>query len=222
MHIEELRTELQSRANPDQIEAMAAYMKDRFEFMGVRAPAAREAAKPSLAAAKDADADELIAFVDDCWDEPEREFQYVGCIVLRRWISTLEPEHLGDLERYVTTKSWWDTVDALAIWSVGRLVFANRELAEVMDQWIESDDFWLARTAILHQLSFKADIDAERLYRYAEARAQDSEFFIRKAIGWALRDHARLDPDGVRAFVAANEERLSGLSKREALKRIGQ
>ncbi len=200
---------------------MAAYMKNHFAFLGVRSPAARAASKPTVAAGKHADADELIAFADRCWKQPEREFQYVGCLVLRKWNSTLEPEHIEDLERLITTKSWWDTVDSLAPWSVGRLVFRNRELAEVMDQWINSENIWLARTAIIHQLSFKEDTDADRLFHYAETRAEDSEFFIRKAIGWALRQHARQDPERVRAFVAANEDRLSGLSKREALKHIG-
>ncbi len=217
----ELRAALEAVAVPEQAAPMAAYMKNHFEFLGVKSPEARKAAKPTLAAGKQADADELMAFADDCWEQPEREFQYVACIVLRRWISTLEPEHIEDLERLVTTKSWWDTVDSLAAWSVGRLVYANRELVDVMDQWIESENMWLARTAIIHQLSFKAETDADRLFRYADLRAEDTEFFIRKAIGWALRQHAREDPDRVRAFVAANEDRLSGLSKREALKHIG-
>jgi 3-methyladenine DNA glycosylase AlkD len=221
MDVDELREALEAVAVPEQAEAMAAYMKHHFEFLGVKSPAARAAAKPTLAAGKDADADTLLSFADRCWEQPEREFQYVACITLRRWITTLEPEHIEDLERLVTTKSWWDTVDSLAAWSVGRLVFANRELAEVMDQWIDSENMWLARTAIIHQLSFKEETDTERLFRYADARAEDSEFFIRKAIGWALRQHARQDPDAVRAFVAANADRLSGLSKREALKHIG-
>jgi len=220
MKIGELRTALAAVAAPDQAKPMAAYMKHRFDFLGVRSPAVRSAAKPVLAAAENANPSQLIAFVDQCWSQPEREFQYVGCLVLRKWIATLEADHIVDLERFVTTKSWWDTVDSLAAWSVGPLVLANPNLVDVMDRWIESDDMWLGRTAIIHQLGYKADTDADRLFRYVESRADDTEFFIRKAIGWALRQYARQSPDQVRAFVSANEDRLSGLSKREALKHL--
>lgn len=220
MEIGELRSALEAVAEPAQAKPMAAYMKHRFDFLGVRSPAARTASKPILEAAKHANPWQLIAFADECWLQPEREFQYIGCLVLRKWIGTLEARHIVDLERFVTTKSWWDTVDSLAAWSVGPLVRANPELVDVMDRWIDSDDIWLARTAIIHQLSYKADTDGERLFRYAESRAEDTEFFIRKAIGWALRQYARTNPDQVRAFVLANDDRLSGLSKREALKHL--
>ncbi len=220
LDIAELRTALEAVADPDQAEPMAAYMKHHFQFLGAKAPAVRLAAKPTLAAGKRATAAELIGFVDHCWAQPEREFQYVGASLLRKWIATLEAGHIDDLARYITTKSWWDTVDSLAAWCVGPLVKANPGLVDVMDRWIGSDDIWLARTAILHQLGYKADTDADRLFRYARARAEDPEFFIRKAIGWALRQYARQSPDDVRAFVAANDDRLSGLSKREALKHL--
>ncbi|MEM9650787.1 MAG: DNA alkylation repair protein [Actinomycetota bacterium] len=220
MDVTELRVALEAVAKPEDVPQMTAYMKDHFAFLGVRSPAARAAAKPFIAAARDADAGELVRFADDCWAQPEREFQYVGCIVLRRWIKTLHAENLVDLERLVTTKSWWDTVDSLAAWSVGPLVLTNRELVSVMDRWIGDNNIWLARTAILHQLSYMADTDEDRLFGYAEQRAEDTEFFIRKAIGWALRQHARLRPDEVRSFVTANEDRLSGLTKREALKHL--
>lgn len=199
---------------------MAAYMKHRFTFVGVKAPEVRMAAKATMAAGKGAEAPEIIEFANQCWAQPEREFQYVGCIFLRKWVAALEPANLNDLERFITTKSWWDSVDSLAAWSVGPLVRANRELAETMDEWIHSDNMWLARTAIIHQLSYKADTDADRLFSYAETRAADTEFFIRKAIGWALRQYARIEPEQVRSFVAANEDQLSGLTKREALKHL--
>lgn len=222
MDITALRTALEAVAIPEQAEPMAAYMKHHFEFLGAKSPAVRKAAKPMIAEGKHAEAHELIAFADQCWEQPEREFQYVGCIFLRRWVGSLEPANLDDLKRFIVTKSWWDSVDALAAWSVGPLVLANRELAEIMDEWIDSENMWLARTAIIHQLSYKADTDADRLFAYAESRAEDTEFFIRKAIGWSLRQYARQDPDQVLAFVAANEDRLSGLSKREALKHLNQ
>ena len=220
LDVDRLRLSLEAVAEVEQIEPMAAYMKHRFEFLGVRSPAIRQVVKPFLAAARDATGDQIIGFVDECWDQPEREFQYVGALVLRRSVATLESRHLEDLRRFITTKSWWDTVDSLAAWSVGPLVRANPGLSTTMDEWIESDDIWLARTAILHQLAWKADTDGDRLFRYALARAAETEFFIRKAIGWALRQYAREEPERVRACVDANRDRLSGLTSREALKHL--
>ncbi|HML97690.1 MAG TPA: DNA alkylation repair protein [Tepidiformaceae bacterium] len=86
-----------------------------------------------------------------------------------------------------------------------------------MDRWIEDSNVWLARTAILHQLKYKNRTDADRLFRYCQLRAMDTEFFLRKAIGWALREYAKTDPGAVRAFITANESVLSGLSKREGM-----
>ena len=118
----------------------------------------------------------------------------------------------------VTTKSWWDTVDSLASHTVGRLVRTHPELVAVMDEWIGSDDIWLARTALLHQLTWKNDTDAERLFAYCLRRASEKEFFIRKAIGWALREYSKTDEAAVRAFVAEHRATLSGLSRTEALR----
>ena len=89
-----------------------------------------------------------------------------------------------------------------------------------MDAWIVDEDMWVARTAILHQLRYKDSTDADRLFRYCRLRADHPDFFIRKAIGWALREYAKTDPEAVREFVLTNASRLSGLSKREALKNI--
>ncbi len=221
MDIDELRAALEAVADPDQAEPMARYMRNQFAFLGVKSPALRQAAKPTLAAGRRADGDQLIGFARTCWDQPEREFQYVGALLTRRWVATLDPRHLHDLRYLVTTRPWWDTVDSLAAWSVGPLVRAHPELVATMDAWIDDDDIWLARTAILHQLSYKGDTDGDRLFRYAEARAADTEFFIRKAIGWALRQYAREEPDRVRAFVDGNRDRLSGLTVREAMKHLG-
>lgn len=216
----ELRRALEAVAVPDKAPVMAAYMKDQFVFLGVRAPDRRAAQKPLLQTMAKASAEELIGFAHRCWAEPEREFQYVAMDVVRKHQPILEPDHLDDLAELITTKSWWDTVDSLATHSVGPLVARHRELSRTMDQWINDDNLWLARTAILHQLFYKEQTDAERLFGYAQTRASDSEFFIRKALGWALRQYARVDPDAVQEFVAIHADELSGLTKREALKHL--
>ncbi len=208
-------------SDADRAGKKAAYMKNRFEFFGIVANDRRDAASAAKSAAKVATADEIVEFARACWDQPQREFHYTGADLLGWNVVKLEPPHLEDLRYLISTKSWWDTVDALASWSVGGLVANHRDLASEMDDWISSDNMWIARTAILHQLRYKANTDADRLFRYVEVRAGDTEFFIRKALGWALREYAKTDPDAVRAFVAAHEESLSGLTKREALKNVG-
>lgn len=219
--IDDLRRALTSVADATRAPAMAAYMKDRFVFLGVPAPARKAAQRPFLAHGRQATSTELLDRADACWSEAEREFQYVGADLLGRWVAAIEPVDLGRVERLIRTKSWWDTVDALAPAVVGEMVAADPVLVAEMDRWIVDDDVWIARSAILHQLKWGDRTDVDRLFGYVDRRCADTDFFIRKACGWALREYSRTDPDAVREFVADRGERLSGLTRREALKRIG-
>ncbi len=205
-------------ADADRAPAMARYMKDRFAFFGLSAPD-RRAIQRSVLGSWAPSATDLVAFTDAAWSRPERELQYAACDLVARSARRCPPAFLADLERWITTRSWWDTVDALAP-SVGMLVLEYPELTATMDRWIEADDFWLARVALIHQLRYKTATDAERLFRYCTRRAADREFFIRKGIGWALREYSKTDPAAVVAFVAAHEAELSPLSRREALRRV--
>ena len=216
--VADLRAALEAVADPERAEPMAAYMKHHFPFLGVPTPARRAAQKPTLDTLAGADGEAVLALAEACWREPERELQQVGADALRRFVSVLEPHQLSRVGALVTTRAWWDTVDTLAIHTVGPLVAGHSDLVAVMDRWIEDPDRWLARTAILHQLLWKADTDAQRLFRYADRRASDQDFFIRKALGWALRQYARTDPEAVWAFVDAQRDRLSALTLREAQK----
>lgn len=220
MEVAALRRRLAEIADPERGRSMAAYMRHQFLFLGITAKDRKVAALPTLAAAKEAAADELIGLAWACWEQPEREFAYVACDVLRRNAARLEPRHLDGVRSLIITDSWWDTVDPLATRTVATMVRTHPELAETMDRWVHSDDFWLARTAILHQLLYREATDSRRLFAYCQARAGDDEFFVRKAIGWALRQYARVDPAAVRTFVAAHGGELSSLTKREALKHL--
>jgi 3-methyladenine DNA glycosylase AlkD len=204
--------------DPTAAVAMRAYMRDQFEFVGIPSAARTAIAREAFADLGAPSADDLLAFAHASWARTERDHQYVAAKLLRRHVKLLPAGAIEDLEELITTRSWWDTVDELARNVVGPLVRAHPELVAVMDAWIDDDDIWLARTAILHQGTFKAATDPERLFRYCLRRAADTEFFLRKAIGWALRDYAKVDPAAVRAFVAAHDAELSGLSKREALR----
>lgn len=217
---ENLQTDLRSIADAERVPKMEAYMRDQFAFLGVTSPERKAVQKPLMQAAKKADIDEVLDIADLCWSLEEREFQYVGCELLRAQAKRMAASDLDRLHRLITTKSWWDTIDGLASHPVGTLVRNHPELTETMDAWIDDDNFWVARTAILHQLRYKQDLDEQRLFGYVVKRAGDTEFFIRKALGWALRDYARVAPDAVRSFVREHEDQLSGLTKREALKHL--
>ncbi len=216
--IPELRHDLEEIANPEKASAMATYMKDRFVFLGVPSPDRKLVARPLINAVKNACEADLLDLAQALWDEPEREFHYVAADALRRGANQLSSSALPQIRFLIENNSWWDTVDALAVNTVGPMVSNHPELGRDMDQWISDKNFWVARTAILHQLKYKSDTNQSRLFDYVTQRSGDKEFFIRKALGWALREYAKTEPDAVQSFVATSEAKLSGLTRREALK----
>ncbi|WP_205862608.1 DNA alkylation repair protein [Planosporangium thailandense] len=207
-------------ADAAQAGPMRAYMRDQFAFLGIPTPQRRTLSREVLAGLPRPGEDDLRATALACWELSEREYQYFACDWLIRHAGACSPAFLDTARALITTKSWWDTVDALAAHLVGAIVARYPEASATMDAWVRDENLWLARTAILHQLRYRERTDAERLFRYCLARAAHGDFFIRKAIGWALREYARIDPDRVRAFVRAHERVLSPLSVREALKHI--
>jgi 3-methyladenine DNA glycosylase AlkD len=219
LRLRDLIAAFRAAADPARAGPMAAYMKDRFRFFGIPSPARRAIERDVLGHWHPDQAD-LVAFTDAAFGHDEREVQYAACDLVAARVRGCSPTLVDDLGRWITTRSWWDTVDALAR-PTGDLARSHPELAAVTDSWIDADDVWLARIAILHQLHARDATDADRLFRYCARRAGDREFFIRKAIGWALREYAKTDADAVRAFVAAHADTLSPLSQREALRRIG-
>jgi 3-methyladenine DNA glycosylase AlkD len=199
---------------------MRAYMRDQFPFLGIPTPQ-RRALSRVVAGAERPTERELVRVMRACWKLPEREYQYFACDYAMRHARVCSPAFLPELRRCVTHKSWWDTVDALAH-GVGALVLRHPALALEMDEWVADENVWVTRVAIIHQLGFKQATDADRLFDYCTRRATHTDFFVRKAIGWALREYAKTDPDAVRRYVAGPGARLSPLSRREALKRIGE
>jgi len=224
--LERLRDALTGVAEPAAAPGMAAYQREQFEFLGVAAGARRQAQRPLLAETGECDGDAVLALADAAWSEPEREFHYCAVDLLRTRVRVLESRHLVRVEFLIRVTPWWDTVDALAVHVVGGLVARDVRLVEEMDRWIEVDrgepaDLWIRRAALLHQLMYKDDTDPGRLFVYCESRLDENDFFIRKAIGWALRQYARTDPVAVVDFVDEHRDSMSGLTRREALKHIG-
>jgi 3-methyladenine DNA glycosylase AlkD len=198
----------------------ATYMRDQFDHLGITTPRRRRLDREIVAGLAEPTPDELTTIALTCWDLEEREYQYFACDYLRAHGAVAGPEFLDTARTLLTTKSWWDTVDPLATRTVGDLVRRHSELGARMDAWATDDDKWLVRTAILHQLHYGPATDTERLFGYCTGQAGHQDFFVRKAIGWALRHYARTDPSAVRHFLAENKTTLSPLSLREAAKHL--
>ncbi|MGW1214231.1 DNA alkylation repair protein [Streptomyces sp. NPDC002499] len=219
--LERLTAAYAGAADPERAAAMRAYMKDVAPFLGLTTPVRRALSRTvEDGLPRPAEAD-CTAIALRCWQLPEREYQYFAVDYLRRHARVCTSGFLPVARHLVSTVPWWDTVDALAAHVVGGLVAADRKLALDMDAWIGDDDLWIARTALLHQLRYKERTDTERLFAYCLRQSGHPDFFIRKAIGWCLREYAKTDPEAVREFLARERERFAPLSVREALKNIG-
>lgn len=217
----EIVAALRAVADPTRAAPMAAYMRHRCVFLGVATPQRRAATHAPIAAAKATrDADLALAVASALWQEPWRECHYAGVDLLAACAGALRPAALPVLRTLIVTHSWWDTIDGLAKHVVGAIVMRHRGAATTMDRWAVAPNPWLRRTAILHQLGFKEATDGDRLFRHCLANARDADFFLRKGIGWALRQYAYVEPERVAAFLNAHADALSPLSRREAAKHL--
>ncbi len=220
--LQSIEAALCALADAQEAVLMKAYMLGQFEFLGVRADPRRDALKGLMKFS--GPADELLALAEALWRLPEREFRYVAVDLLAKHHKRLDTSALPRILQLVQTGSWWDTVDGLAgvvgdIWL--RAKATQTDVQKRMDECLVHPDLWVRRVAMLHQLGWREQTDEHRLFRYALTLAPEKDFFIRKAIGWALRDHARTRPDAVRAFLARHANELSGLTRREAGKHLG-
>lgn len=210
----------QAARDPVRAVGAAAYMRDQFPFLGLTSAVRRARAKAALTGLPQPSGADLRAVALACWSREEREFQQFACDYLIAHVRIPGPAFLDTVAELITTKSWWDTVDPLATHVVAGLVRRHPVLITRMDEWSTAGDMWLIRTAILHQLHYRAETDTGRLFGYCARQADHPDFFVRKAIGWALRHYARTDPDAVRAFLTTHAGRLSPLSLREAAKHL--
>ncbi|MGW5867630.1 DNA alkylation repair protein [Streptomyces sp. NPDC055239] len=218
--MERLTTTYPTAADPERAVGARAYMKNVAPFLGVPTPLRRELSRTVLAGLPRPDESDCTAIALRCWELPEREYAYFAVDYLRRHVKRCSSGFLPVVRHLVTTVPWWDTVDALAAHVVGGLVAADPRLKAEMDAWIGDEDLWVARTALLHQLRYKDATDIERLFAYCLRQSGHPDFFIRKAIGWCLREYAKTDPDAVRDFVERERGRLAPLSAREATKNL--
>ena len=219
--ISNLRKELARHADPEVKEGAAAYMRNQFEFLGVKTPLRRELSKDLLTQSKDLSERELVALCKDLWAQPEREFQYIACDLLAKNAKRLSPSYvIRDAPWFIKNKSWWDSIDSIRK-SIEVVVSANPELKAEMEKWILSNNIWVVRSALIHQLTLGSKTDAKLLFKFCEIKARETEFFIAKAVGWALRSYSYVDSSAVKKFVKTHPE-LTPLAKREGLKALNR
>lgn len=216
-YVDAFETLYRSHANPVDAVPMKAYMRGQFEYLGIKMPHQRALLKEFISEHGLPELAELPTVLLELWELPEREFQYAAQGLLGKFENTLPSEFIDTIDTLLTKKSWWDTVDSLAGNTVGTHFKRFPMVRDAtLEHWRGSDNFWLRRTCILFQLKYKTDTDFDLLKEIICENLNSKEFFVNKAIGWALREYTRVDPEGVRAFVA--ETPLDPLSAREALK----
>ena len=220
--LQKLRKGLIEVADSSKAPAMRAYMKSTMPYHGVPAPVLRKTFRAILGRASFASADEWQGFVLYIWRNAKFREERYAALALCELRGVREFQTLAALPMYeelIVTGAWWDYVDVLASHCLGELLRRHpREISKKMKEWSRSDNLWKRRSAILCQLQFKKDTDLKLLYACIAPSMDSTEFFLRKAIGWALRQYAWTDPVEIARYVREHDAALSPLSKREALK----
>ncbi|WP_252776387.1 DNA alkylation repair protein [Flavobacterium sp. NRK F10] len=213
MEIEQLTAIFYSHSNPEKRLKMENYMKNNFPFLGIQTPVRSKLQKPFLQRFK---SEKKINWdwVQSLWDLKEREFQYSALDYLITKKKHLTPADLNQLKYLIITKSWWDSVDLIASHLIGFIVRNYPEVKQDVLQWSASENIWLKRTGIICQLKFKQETDTLFLSQAITKNLNSNEFFINKAIGWALREYSKCNPQWVSEFIENHP--LSSLSKKEA------
>lgn len=210
--------ELEARADTARALDMSRYMKNQFPFFGIQAPVRDGICKPYF---KEVKKEKKIDwdFVEYCWRHEKRECQYVAALYLKSMQKFLEITDFEKLKKLVIKKSWWDTVDTLDK-VIGSLVYQNETLKKEILKWSVDDNIWLRRVAIDHQILRKEKTDTDLLEKILVNNLNHTEFFVNKAIGWALRDYSKTNPRWVKYFIEKYKNNMVPLSIREASKYI--
>lgn len=214
--IKDLEKIFTAAANREIALKQSAYMRDLFPFFGIAKPERALLEKAIFKKTEIVNQEALQKILLSLWKQDHREFHYAALTLAQKYRKILTPEALPTLETMIRNKSWWDTVDTIAPNLVGYLVKTYPELSSEMDRWIEDSYLWIRRAALLHQLRWKEETDEEKLFSYCEKTCHEKDFFIRKAIGWVLREYSKTNPKSVETFLSHHRLRLSPLSIREA------
>lgn len=219
LYVISLKSLFEEHANPSQAAPMKKYMRDQFDYLGIKTPQSKILMREMLSKHGLPKIEELDKILRDLWSLPEREYQYAAMHLLDKFEKKLPANFITTLEYLIVTRSWWDTVDTLASHPIGTHFKRYPDVKKkYLAKWRKSKNMWLRRTAILFQLGYKKETDFDLLCEIIRENLGSEEFFINKAIGWALRQYAYTDAKAVRKFVKATE--LHSLSRREAMKHL--
>ena len=216
MDFNKLYEEMIQHKNEEQAQKMSKYMLNKFEYIGIKTPERRKIFKNFFSEYKN---EEKIdwEFVNKCWENKYREFQYVAADYLKNMKDKLTIDDIPKLKQLVLEKSWWDTIDNLDM-TIGALALKDSNVNKILLEWSLDENIWLRRIAIDHQLLRKEKTNTELLEKILKNNLGQTEFFINKAIGWALRDYSKISPEWVKNFIEENKENMAKLSIKEASK----
>ena len=216
MDFNKLYEEMIQHKNEEQARQMSKYMLNKFEYIGIKTPERRKIFKNFFKEYKN---EEKIdwEFVNKCWENRYREFQYVAADYLKNMKDKLTIDDIPKLKQLILKKSWWDTIDNLDM-TIGALALKDSNVNKILLEWSIDENIWLRRIAIDHQLLRKEKTNTELLEKILKNNLGQAEFFINKAIGWALRDYSKTNPEWVKNFIEKNKEKMAKLSIKEASK----
>ena len=208
---------LTAQANPEAAIPMAKYMKGKFSYLGIKSPIRKEITRPFLRKDSLPDIEKIQKIAGELWNLPEREFQYFALDLLGKFSKYGPSGWIDFYEKLIVEKSWWDSVDGIAAWLVGDhfRIYPN-QIVPTTDKWMASGNIWLQRTCLIFQLGYKDQTDFELMKSFIQPLAAEKEFFIKKAIGWALRQYSKFNPEAVKTYIKVQP--LSKLSYKEASK----
>ena len=216
MDFNKLYEEMIRHKNEEQAQKMSKYMLNKFEYIGIKTPERREIFKIFFKEYKN---EEKIdwEFVNKCWENKYREFQYVAADYLKNKKDKLTIDDIPKFKQLILKKSWWDTIDNLDM-TIGALALKDSNVNKILLEWSLDENIWLKRIAIDHQLLRKEKTNTKLLEKILKNNLGQTEFFINKAIGWALRDYSKTNPEWVKNFIEENRENMAKLSIKEASK----
>ncbi|MGN0362062.1 MAG: DNA alkylation repair protein [Bilifractor sp.] len=213
---EDFRSKFEAVSDPEKAISMSAYMRSQFHFYGIPSPE-RKAVYAEFLKAEKKSKNIDWNFCDQCFRDDHREFQYLACDYLSSMKKFATYEDIPKIRNYILTRSWWDTVDTLCK-VIGNIGLRDERVKKLMLEWSQDENFWIRRTALEHQLGLRDKTDKELLAQIIVNNFGSDEFFINKAIGWALRDYSKTNPEWVRSFLNSYADRMCPLSIREAEK----
>ena len=216
MDFSKLYEEMIQHKNEEQAQKMSKYMLNKFEYIGIKTPERREIFKNFFKEYKNKEKIDW-EFVNKCWENKNREFQYIAADYLKNMKDKLTIDDIPNLKQLILKKSWWDTIDNLDM-TIGALALKDSNVNKILLEWSLDENIWLRRIAIDHQLLRKEKTNTELLEKILKNNLGQAEFFINKAIGWALRDYSKTNSEWVKNFIEKNKENMAKLSIKEASK----